>query len=169
MHADTPLLVRLGVGVTTQILSLAGVGGTTALEAMPRRLGTVTPGDVEGIMQRISEDFTQHAYFVTGNHVRFGHPLRTAQGGRHPLSFRRRMFCALLQGTYMKGCMQRIASLVTPPSALQARTTVLPGCDKLKRSFKPMPHAEQLLIYHSMMNRLADMAAQPATSGAILV
>ena len=43
--------------------------GPAALEAMPRRLSTVAPGDVDGIMQCISADYIQHAYFVTGNHV----------------------------------------------------------------------------------------------------
>lgn len=37
------------------------------LEAMPRRLEPVRPGDVDAVMQRIAEDFRQHAYFITGD------------------------------------------------------------------------------------------------------
>lgn len=36
------------------------------LEAIPRRLEPVRPGDIDAVMERIAEDFKQHAYFVTG-------------------------------------------------------------------------------------------------------
>jgi hypothetical protein len=36
------------------------------LEAMPRRLSPVRPGDIDAVMECIMTDFVQHAYFVTG-------------------------------------------------------------------------------------------------------
>ncbi|CAK0787080.1 hypothetical protein CVIRNUC_010296 [Coccomyxa viridis] len=61
-------LVRAGVSALTSLLRALGIGQRTKeSEQQARRLDRVAPGNVSAIMDCISTDFREHAYFVTGD------------------------------------------------------------------------------------------------------